>query len=175
MPSDKGASALRNARDWAEKRREDFMRAANYKALNAVHSGLDSSKGSMCRGHPTNLLSENQRHRLMSLLWALIQCLMQGLSRSSSEVFPHRTVKSTVKEATLWQQKCWHTLRRFTENVLPGTIKTRTWEKGRAMRSRLSYNRAGRCAGDNPPYHRRTRKGFGIRRLPAALIVLASY
>lgn len=41
-----GASALRNARDWAKEKREEIIAAANGKALNVGRSGLDSSQQS---------------------------------------------------------------------------------------------------------------------------------
>ena len=41
-----GATALRNARDWAKEKREELIIAANGKALNMENPGIDSSGNS---------------------------------------------------------------------------------------------------------------------------------
>jgi len=62
-----GASALRNARDWAKEKREELIAAANGKALNVKHPGLDSSTQSfvsLSSDEPANLESETSADEL---------------------------------------------------------------------------------------------------------------
>lgn len=62
-----GASALRNARDLVKEKREEFIAAANAKALIAEHSGLDSSTqsfASLSSDEPVHLESETSAEKL---------------------------------------------------------------------------------------------------------------
>ena len=62
-----GASALRNARDWAKEKREELISAANSKVLSPEHSGLDSSMQSfvsLSSNEPTHQESETSADEL---------------------------------------------------------------------------------------------------------------
>ena len=62
-----GAGALRNARDWAKEKREEFIAAANGEAPNAEHSGFDSSTQSFVSlpsNEPIHLESETSADEL---------------------------------------------------------------------------------------------------------------
>ena len=62
-----GASALRNARDWAKEKREELIAAANGKVPDADHSALDSSAQSvvsLSSNDPAHLESETSADEL---------------------------------------------------------------------------------------------------------------
>ena len=55
-----GATALRNARDWAKERREELIAKANSKFLNTEPSELVSSSKTSVLPPPNNLLHESE-------------------------------------------------------------------------------------------------------------------
>lgn len=62
-----GASALRNAREWTKEKREEFIAAANLKAQNPDHSGLELSTQSfesLSSNEPTHPESETSTDEL---------------------------------------------------------------------------------------------------------------
>lgn len=106
-----GAGALRNARDWAKEKREELIAAGNGKALNAEHSGLDSSTPSF-----VSLSSNESAHREsetsadeLALGTNTIATSVHRASVGSSGNHSSQSVgKSTSEETGSSPQKAWH-------------------------------------------------------------------